>query len=77
MEKLPARIEALRGAFDPMYLNYTLGKLMLLKLREDYKRERGSNFSLKEFHDRVLSYGAPPIPLLREMILKEPGIEVL
>ena len=69
MEELPARKEAMRGTFDPMYLSYTLGKLMLLKLREDYRAEQGAAFSLKRFHDTVLSFGAPPIPLLREMML--------
>lgn len=77
MEELPARKEAVRGTFDPMYLNYTLGKLMILKLREYYKAEQGSAFSLKEFHDRFLSYGAPPIPLVREMMLQQPGEVVL
>jgi len=42
-------------------------------LREDYQREQGSAYSLKEFHDRLLSYGAPPVSLLRKMMLKEPG----
>ncbi len=73
MEELPARREALRGTFDPGYLNYTLGKLMILKLREDYRREQGSAYSLKGFHDQLLSYGAPPLPLLREVMLANPG----
>ena len=55
MAELPARREALRGTFDPGYLNYTLGKLMILKLREDYRREQGIEYSLKNFHDRLLS----------------------
>ncbi len=71
MGALPARREALRGTFDPGYLNYTLGKLMILKLARDYRREQGSEFTLKGFHDRLLSYGAPPLPLLREAMLKE------
>ena len=73
MEELPARREALRGTFDPGYLNYTLGKLMILKLRDDYRREQGSGYSLKGFHDRLLSYGAPPLPLLREVMLADSG----
>jgi uncharacterized protein (DUF885 family) len=73
MEELPARREALRGTFDPGYLNYTLGKLMILKLRDDYRREQRSAYSLKGFHDRLLSYGAPALPLLREVMLAEPG----
>ena len=77
MAELPARREALRGTFDPGYLNYTLGKLMILKLREDYRREQGSTFSLKEFHDRLLSFGAPALPLLRPALLDNPGDSVL
>ena len=77
MEEFPARKEALRGTFDPGYLNYTLGKLMILKLREDYRKEQGAAFSLRGFHDRFLSYGAPPVPLLREVMLAHPGTEVL
>jgi hypothetical protein len=71
MERLPAEKEALRGTFDPGYLNYTLGKLMILKLRDDYRQENPEEFSLRGFHDTLLSYGSPPIPLLREFILKE------
>ena len=66
-----ARLEALRGTFDPGYINYTLGKLMILKLREDCRREQGGGFSARKFHDILLSYGAPPLPLLRDMMLKE------
>ena len=73
MEELPARREALRGTFDPGYLNYTLGKLMILKLREDFRRERGGDYSLRGFHDQLLSYGAPALPLVREVMLGEPG----
>ena len=70
MEELPARREAMRGTFDPGYLNYTLGKLMILKMRDDYRKEQGSAYSLKGFHDGLLSYGAPPLPLLRGVMLK-------
>ncbi|HEX2912477.1 MAG TPA: DUF885 domain-containing protein [Chloroflexia bacterium] len=77
MEETPSRSEAVRGTFDPGYLNYTLGKLLLLKLREDYKAEQGENFNLQNFHDLVLSYGAPPVPLLRTVTLKNPGGDIL
>lgn len=69
LEPLPAEREAVRGTFDPMYLNYTLGKLQIMKLRDDYKARVGESFSLKDFHDKVLSFGAPPIPLVREAML--------
>ena len=70
-EEKPARSEAMRGTYDPGYLNYTLGKLMILKLRKDYEAQEGTNFSAKKFHDELLKHGMPPIPLLREILLKE------
>lgn len=69
MEETPARKEALRGTFDPGYLNYTLGKLMILKLRRDLSARQGANFILRQFHDDLLSYGAPPLPLVRAAML--------
>ncbi len=77
MEEHPARREALRGTFDPGYLNYTLGKLMLLKLRQDWRRQEGSAYSLRRFHDAALSWGAPPVPLLRGAMLADGGGEIL
>ena len=73
MGEHPSRREALRGTFDPGYLNYTLGKLMILKLREDYRKEQDGGYRLKDFHDRLLSYGAPPLPLLRDAMLERGG----
>lgn len=70
-EEKPARDEARRGTFDPGYLNYTLGKLMILKLRRDWQAEQGARFSLQRFHDELLRHGAPPVPLLRERLLKD------
>jgi uncharacterized protein (DUF885 family) len=70
-EEKPARQEAMRGTFDPLYLNYTLGKLQILKLRDDYKAQEGDNFSLKKFHNELLNHGMPPIRLLREIMLKD------
>jgi len=73
-EPKPARQEALRGAYDPEYLYYTLGKLQFLKLRRDYEQQEGANFSLKKFHDECLRHGMPPIRLLREVMLKDPKL---
>ncbi|MBO0696153.1 MAG: DUF885 domain-containing protein [Verrucomicrobia bacterium] len=70
-EEKPARQEAMRGTFDPGYLNYTLGKLEILKLRDDYKAEQGDDFSLQKFHNELLNHGMPPIRLLREIMLKD------
>ena len=61
--------ESLRGTQDPMYGYYTLGKLMILKLRRDYQRKLGSAYTLEKFHDELLSRGDPPLPLLRAFIL--------
>jgi uncharacterized protein (DUF885 family) len=70
-EEKPARIETLRGTFDPGYLNYTLGKLQILKLRNDYKAQQGGQFSVQKFHNELLNHGMPPIRLLREIMLKD------
>jgi uncharacterized protein (DUF885 family) len=70
-EEKPARQEAMRGTFDPGYLNYTLGKLQILKLRDDYKAQQGDAFSLQKFHNELLNHGMPPIRLLREIMLKD------
>jgi uncharacterized protein (DUF885 family) len=70
-EVKPARQEAMRGTFDPGYLNYTLGKLQILKLRDDYKAQQGDDFSLQKFHNELLNHGMPPIRLLREIMLKD------
>ena len=77
MEEHPARREALRGTFDPGYLNYTLGKLMLLKLRQDWRTQEGNAYSLRRFHDTLLSWGAPPVPIVRQAMLANPGQQVL
>ena len=70
-EEKTARQEAMRGTFDPGYLNYTLGKLQILKLRDDYKAQEGDAFSLQKFHNELLNHGMPPIRLLREIMLKD------
>jgi hypothetical protein len=64
-----ARQQAARGSFDPEYLNYTLGKLMIRQLREDWTATRGGRRAWKAFHDQFLSYGGPPVPLLRQAML--------
>ncbi|GAB3380214.1 DUF885 domain-containing protein [Lysobacter fragariae] len=64
-----AHQQALRGTYDPAYLNYTLGKLMIMQLREDWTKDRGGRKAWKEFHDQFLSYGGPPIPLVRAQML--------
>lgn len=61
--------EAKRGTSDPTYLYYTLGKLQILKLREDYKKMRGAQFTLQEFHDRFMKEGFPPIKIVRKAML--------
>ena len=70
-EEKPARAEAMRGTFDPGYLNYTLGKLEILKLRDDYMAQEGRNFGAQKFHNELLNHGMPPIRLLRELMLKD------
>ena len=64
-----SRQQAARGTFDPAYLNYTMGKLMIRKLREDWTASRGGKQAWKDFHDEFLKYGGPPIPLVRKAML--------
>jgi hypothetical protein len=77
-----ARQQAARGTYDPAYLNYTLGKLMIHKLRGDWLAKRAAPGATPpaddksrwhEFHDKFLSYGGPPIPLLRKEMVGEGG----
>ena len=64
-----ARQQSARGTYDPAYLNYTMGKLLIRRLREDWTRTRGGRQAWKPFHDRFLSYGGPPIPLVRAQMM--------
>src|SRR5450631_3558116 len=67
--KAVAEVEALRGTQDPLYGRYTVGKLMIDKLRADYRKKVGSAYSLQKFHDAFLAHGDPPVPLLRKLLL--------
>jgi uncharacterized protein (DUF885 family) len=67
-----ARQQALRGTYDPGYLAYTLGKLMIRRLREDWLAANPAA-SPQEFHDRLLSFGAPPVPMVRQEMLGARG----
>lgn len=69
MGETPSRLEAERGTFDPTYLVYTVGKLAILKLRDDYKRYRKEEFSLEDFHDRLLSNGNAPLWVHRQILM--------
>jgi uncharacterized protein (DUF885 family) len=69
LEEGSARREAERGTFDPSYILYSAGKLMLLKLREDCKARTDGKFSLRDFHDRLLANGTVPIWLHRALML--------
>jgi len=66
-----AREQATRGTFDPGYFAYTLGKLEILKLREEAKKKLGDKFSLQRFHDALLSHGSPPVALIHDRVLSE------
>ncbi len=68
-----AESEAKRGTSDATYGYYTMGKLMILKLREDYKTKMGDAYSLKDFHDTFIKLGPLPLPLIRRAMLGETG----
>jgi len=69
LEESNARREAERGTFDPTYLVYSAGKMMLLKLRHDWYEEQGGKPSLRAFHDALLAQGAAPFWALRRLML--------
>ncbi len=68
-EPATAAEEARRGAYDPTYLVYTLGKLQIYKLREDYRRLKGDAFRLEAFHNEFVRQGGLPIKLIRRILL--------
>jgi uncharacterized protein (DUF885 family) len=68
-----ARSETKRGTSDATYGYYTMGKLMILKLREDYKAKVGDAYSLRKFHDDFIKIGPLPLPLIRKVMLGEVG----
>jgi uncharacterized protein (DUF885 family) len=65
--------EAKRGTADALYGYYTMGKLMILKLRDDYRAKTGSEYSLQRFHDAFIKIGPLPLPLIRKAMHGEPG----
>jgi uncharacterized protein (DUF885 family) len=66
-----AEMETRRGTIEPTYLVYTLGKLEILKLRDDCRSEMGQNFSMRSFHDSFLRQGFPPLPMVRETLMED------
>ena len=73
MEEATARREAERGTFDATYLVYSIGKLMLMKLRADYRAKQGNAFSLRSFHDALLDNGGLPIWAQRQLMVGAGG----
>jgi len=74
MTEAVARAESERGTFDPFYLRYTLGKKLILDLREECRRKLGSRFSLKGFHDALLGCGSAPMPALARLTRLRLGV---
>ena len=70
-ERANGEREAKRGTSDPTYLVYTLGKLQIIALRDEYKKLKGQEYSLKAFHDAFLSTGCPPVKLVRAELLND------
>ena len=64
-----AEVESKRGTSDPTYLYYTLGKLEIMKLREDYHQAKGSAYSLEEFHNTFMQQGGVPVKIIRQAML--------
>ena len=73
--EFPALRETQRGTYNPTFLYYALGRMEILRLREDYRSHveaRGGTFSMREFHDAILRLGLP-IPLVREALMPAGG----
>jgi uncharacterized protein (DUF885 family) len=68
-----AEVEAKRATSDPTYLYYNLGKLQILKLREDYRKQQGDKFNIQEFHDRFMRQGSVPMKIIRKSMLGTDG----
>ena len=69
LPRVNAEREARRGTSDPTYLVCTLGKWLILDLRQAYQEAAGADFRLGAFHDEFLTYGRAPIPLIRQAML--------
>ncbi len=65
--------EAKRGTSDATYGYYTMGKLMILKLRDDYKAKLGPAYTLEGFHNAFIQVGGLPLPLVRRAMLGSTG----
>jgi uncharacterized protein (DUF885 family) len=66
-----AEVETKRGTSDALYLYYTLGKLEIMKLREDVKKKMGPGFNLQQFHDEFMRQGFAPIKVIRKTMLHD------
>jgi uncharacterized protein (DUF885 family) len=64
-------VETKRGTSDPTYLYYTLGKLEIMKLREDLKKKEGPAFNLETFHNNFMRQGFAPIKIIRQAMLHD------
>ncbi|MCL6545708.1 MAG: DUF885 domain-containing protein, partial [Bryobacteraceae bacterium] len=76
-ERAVALEEARRGTYDPTYLVYSLGKLMIYKLRDDLRQTQGSSYSLENFHTAFLRQGGLPLPLLRKILMPGQNLPLL
>jgi uncharacterized protein (DUF885 family) len=71
MNETTARQEAERGTYDPGYINYTLGKILMKRLRDEFFKKYNGKYTLKDFHNKVISIGAPPFEIAEEYLLNE------
>jgi hypothetical protein len=72
-DRATAHEQAMRASFDPGYFAYTLGKLQILKIRQEARSKLGGRFSLQRFHDALLSHGSPPLALIASRVLRDLG----
>ncbi|TFH64907.1 MAG: DUF885 domain-containing protein, partial [Candidatus Zixiibacteriota bacterium] len=72
LERVNAEAEVRRYTQSPTQpMSYIIGKIEILRLRDDYRKQQGAAYNLKEFHDHLLSYGSIPIGLVRSLMLEQ------
>ncbi len=67
-DPVTAKQQAIRGTGDPLFFSYTLGKLIIEQLRDDWMAAHPGG-TLREFHDAFLGYGEAPLPAIRRAML--------
>ena len=67
LQRLHAEKEVTRYTYTPTQpMSYLIGKKQILEFRNDYQKKVGNDFNLRDFHDKLLSFGSIPVCLIRD-----------